>query len=352
MIAFRFSASLLCCLLFLAAVPLGDARAQVPLRDLQVGVDLLLAGNSESAADILLPLAEQGDADARYLLATDAQLQKSLAMEGWRLAQGSRDAADQQLRAWLGSSADAGHPGALEAMVSRGQDLATRMLYAERGADAGLIMAQEWIGVVRLGTYEGSEARPEEAVAWLRLAAEAGSSSAAIALGVRYLNGNGLPQDRELGVRWLIYATDLGDPTALMPLARAGASDSELVGGPEEALRWLMTAQENVGEGLARSARRLRDGLERDAIRRAEDDARIWWERKRADTSTPLGRVDRWLERAYEEDRDWANWEVAFLASNVDCPAPKLQRLVINNYDASAHFNACMFEALTAYGVR
>ena len=351
MVCRRF-ASLLCCLLLLSASPVGHASAQVPLRDLQVGVDLLLAGNPESAADILLPLAAQGDADARYLLATDAQLQKSVAMEGWRLAQGSQEAADRQLRAWLGSSADAGHPGALETMVSRGQDLTTRMHYAERGADAGLLAAQEWIGAVRLGTYEGSEARPEEAVAWLRLAAEAGSSSAAIALGVRYLSGNGLPQDRALGVRWLIYASDLGDPTALTPLARAGASDAELVGGPEEALRWLMTAQESVGEGLARSARRLRDRLERDAIRRAEDDARIWWERKRADPSTPLGRVDRWLERAYADERTWANWEVAFLASNVDCAAPRLQRLVINNYDASAHFNACMFEALDAYGVR
>ncbi|WP_119165527.1 tetratricopeptide repeat protein [Algihabitans albus] len=343
----RFVLPLFCCLLL--AAPL---RAQVPLGDLQIGVDLLLAGDAESAADILLPLAEQGDGDARYLLATDAQLSKSLAMEGWRRAHASREAADEQLQAWLGTTADAGHPGALEAMVSRGQNLATRMHYAERGAAAGLAVAQEWLGAARFGAYAESQARPEDAVAWLELAAEAGRSSAAIALGVRYLYGNGLPVDEERGVRWLIRATDLGDPTALLPLARAGATEPSVVGGREEALRWLMTAQENLGEGLARSARELGESLERDAIRRAEDDARIWWERKRADLSTPLGRTDRWLQEAFEESRDWANWEVAFLASNVDCPAPTLQRLVINNYEASGHFDACMLDALRAYGVR
>ena len=343
----RFFISLACCLLL--AAPL---RAQVPLSDLQPGVDLLLAGDVESAANILLPLAERGELDARYLLATDAQLGKSLAMEGWRGSLGGPEAAVEQLQAWLGTAADAGHPGALEAMVSRGQSLATRLHYAERGAGAGLPIAQEWLGVVRFGAYGEGEARPEDAVAWLRLAAEAGRSSAAIALGVRYLNGNDLPLDRNHGVQWLIYATDLGDPTALLPLARAGTSDPSLVGGREEALRWLMTAQENLGEGLARSARELRDSLERDAVRRAEDDARIWWERKRADLSTALGRTDRWLQESFEEDRDWANWEVAFLASNVDCPAPTLQRLVINNYEASGHFDACMRDGLSAYGVR
>ncbi len=330
----------------------AQAQAQAPLADLQIGVDLLLAGDAESAADLLLPLAEAGDADARYLVATDAQIQKTLALEGWRRAQGGAEAAEQQLQAWLGAAADAGHPGALEAMVTRGKDLATRLHYAEKGAEAGLPAAQEWLGAVRFGVYEADAAKPEEAVAWLEIAAGAGRASAAIALGVRYLQGKGLPQDEARGVRWLLRAADMGDPGALLPLARAAVAQPSLVGGPEEALRWLATARENTGESLSAGARNLRDGLERDAVERAEDDARIWWERKRDDPDTPLGRVDAWLARAFESGRSWANWEVAFLASNVDCEAPKLQRLVINNYESSGHFDACMLEALAAYGVR
>jgi TPR repeat protein len=325
---------------------------QAPVQDLQIAVDVLLAGDAESAAELLLPLAEQGDADARYLLATDAQLGKSLAMEGWRMRQGGPAAADDQLQAWLGTAADAGHPGALEAMVSRGQDLATRMHYAEKGADAGLVAAMEWLGSVRFGVYEEDLAKPEDGVAWLELAARKGRSSAAVNLGARYLEGKGLPADPEAGVRWLIRATDMGDPTALFPLARAAADDPSLVGGREEALRWLLTAQENSGGNLSAPEQRLRDGLEREAEARAEDDARIWWERKRDDRDTPIGRVAGWLENRFEAGREWANWEVAFLASNVDCSAPKLQRLDISNYEASGHFDACMLSALDAYGVR
>lgn len=347
----RLAAPFLACLLLLApAAPMHAQR--VPIQDLQIAIDVLLAGDAESAAELLLPLAEAGDADARYLLATDAQLHKTLAMEGWRLGQGSAEAARDQVQAWLGGAADAGHPGALEAMVSRGQDLATRMHYAEKGADAGLAAAMEWLGSVRFGVYAEDQAEPEEGVAWLELAARQGRSSAAVNLGVRYLEGRGLPADPERGIRWLVRASDMGDPTALFPLGRAAAEDPGLVGGREEALRWLLTAKENSGGSLAASEQRLRDSLERDAEARATDDARIWWERKRADRETPLGRVDAWLENRFEAGREWANWEVAFLASNVDCPAPKLQRLEISHYEASGHFDACMLSALEAYGVR
>jgi hypothetical protein len=344
--------ALLCVCLMLAVAPPLSARAQVPLQDLQIAVDLLLAGDAESAADLLIPLAERGDGDARYLLATDAQLARTLAMQAWILKQGGREAAAQQLQAWLGGAADAGHPGALEAMVSRGQDLATRMHYAEKGADAGLAAAMEWLGSVRFGVYEPDMTRIEEARSWLELAAERGRSSAAVNLGVRYLEGKGLPDDPERGLRWLVRATDMGDPTALFPLARAAAADPSIVGNREEALRWLLTARENSGQDLVAREQVLRDSLDRDAEDRAEDDARIWWERKRDDRSTPLGRVDAWLTTRFDEDREWANWEVAFLASNVDCPAPRLQRLSINNYEASGHFDACMLSALDAYGVR
>lgn len=328
------------------------AAAQVAVQDLQIGVDLLLAGDAASAAEVLIPVAERGDPDARYLLATDAQLQKAPAMAAWRRTQGGQEAAEQQLQAWLGTAADAGHRGALEAMVTRGKDLATRMHYAERGADADLAGAMEWLGSVRFGVYDADEVRAEEGLAWLQLAAERGRAASAINLGVRYLRGNGLPQDKERGVRWLLRASDMGDPSALMPLANAASEDPGLVGGREEALRWLLTAKENAGGAVDGMEQRLRDSLDRDAEARAEGDARIWWERKRDDPSTPIGRTARWLETRYDADREWANWEVAFLASNVDCPAPKLQRLDIANYESSGHFDACMTEALEAYGVR
>ena len=138
-----------------------------------------------------------------------------------------------------------------------------------------------------------------------------------------------------------------------MPLARAGASDAELVGGPEEALRWLMTAQESVGEGLARSARRLRDRLERDADpaggrRRPHlvgtEAERTPRPRSAGSTVGSSGPMPTSGPGPTGKSPSWPPTSTA--------RPPRLQRLVINNYDASAHFNACMFEALDAYGVR
>jgi TPR repeat protein len=201
--------------------------------------------------------------------------------------------------------------------------------------------------------YAADEARVDEAVSWLRLAAEAGRGSSAVNLGVRYLRGNGLEQDRRRGVRWLERGADLGEPSALLPLAQAVGAEPGLVeGGREEALRWVLTAKENAGEGIAGQERRLRDSLEAREEDGAEQGARIWWERKRSDPDTPIGRVNRWLQTRFESGREWANWEVAFLAGNVECPAPRLQRLAIDNYEASGHFDACMLDALAAYGVR
>ena len=89
--------------------------------------------------------------------------------------------ADRQLRAWLGSSADAGHPGALEAMVSRGQDLATRI--ALRGTRCRRRGAACGAGVDRRGApghlrraARRARRRPSPGCGWPRK--PAGSSAA------------------------------------------------------------------------------------------------------------------------------------------------------------------------------
>ena len=49
---------------------------------------------------------------------------------------------------------------------------------------------------------------------WYRLAAEQGNASAQYNLGVRYANGEGVPQDDAEAVKWYRLAAEQGDASA------------------------------------------------------------------------------------------------------------------------------------------
>ena len=96
-----------------------------------------------------------------------------------------------------------------QAQTQTGDLVETLRLAAEQG-DA---IAQYALGV----KYENGRGVPEdetEAVRWYRLAADQGLRAAQFNLGLMYLNGRGVPQDDAEAVRWYRLAAEQGDAAA------------------------------------------------------------------------------------------------------------------------------------------
>ncbi len=77
--------------------------------------------------------------------------------------------------------------------------------------------------------------RHDKAVEFLRLAAGWGDKAAQMALGVAYFNGDGVPQDRALGLAWLGLAAERGGARAsgLFASARGLVDDAEFARADE-----------------------------------------------------------------------------------------------------------------------
>ena len=80
----------------------------------------------------------------------------------------------------------------------------------------------------------------EEAVKWFRRAAEQGVAQAQFSLGVRYLDGLGVPKDEVQAAAWLILAAANGVPAApkMRDLARSRISKEQLAEAQALATEW------------------------------------------------------------------------------------------------------------------
>ncbi|HEU4992363.1 MAG TPA: hypothetical protein VFT52_07735 [Luteimonas sp.] len=80
-----------------------------------------------------------------------------------------------------------------------------------------------------LASRQWSAGRHDKAVELLQLAASWGDKAAQTALGVAYFNGDGVPQDRALGLAWLGLAAERRGVTAtgLFASARSKVDDAE-----------------------------------------------------------------------------------------------------------------------------
>jgi TPR repeat protein len=80
-----------------------------------------------------------------------------------------------------------------------------------------------------LASRQWSAGRHDKAVELLQLAAGWGDKAAQTALGVAYFNGDGIPQDRALGLAWLGLAAERRGATAtgLFASARSKVDDAE-----------------------------------------------------------------------------------------------------------------------------
>ena len=91
-------------------------------------------------------------------------------------------------------------------------------------------------------TGDGIARDPPRAIELLTLAAEAGDTQAAAALGAAHANGEGTPQSWPEGIKWTRKAAEAGDPAALTNIGIA--YDLGIPGQPDpaEALVWYSKA--------------------------------------------------------------------------------------------------------------
>jgi TPR repeat protein len=137
---------------------------------LEEGVAAYKHGNYATARRILLPLAEQGSAEAQF---------------------------------WLG------------AMYEHGQGVAHDYREARHwvrlAADQGYALAQTFLGIA-YGEGRGVMQDYQKALKWTRLAAEQGEAIAQLYLGFMYEEGIGVPQDYQRAYMWSnIAASKHGD---------------------------------------------------------------------------------------------------------------------------------------------
>ena len=92
-------------------------------------------------------------------------------------------------------------------------------------ADAGNSEAQNDVALLFL-----SHGKPESAIYWLNLAAEQGYADAMHWIGRCHIDGNGLPQDENLGIMWLAKAAAHGH---LISQEQMQVMRAKFIGKPE-----------------------------------------------------------------------------------------------------------------------
>jgi TonB family protein len=220
--------------------------------------------NYEKAFDHLMPVAEEGDAQAQFLLG-----------EMYRSGNGASTnfgkAAD-----WYRKAADQGHVEAqfeLARMRSRGQahsssDEETVRLY-RAAALQGHVQAQHTLG----NLYDEGDGAPQDtamAFRFFQLCAAQGDADCKAHVGWMYAEGRGVETDAQRAVRWLRESVIGGDPYGEYYLALMYLDGRGLPQDTAEAIRLLERAVTNEIE-LARIklARLYFEGkvVERDPLR-------------------------------------------------------------------------------------
>ena len=174
---------------------------------LEEGIQAYKNGDYATAARELLPLAQQGDARAQFL---------------------------------LGALYAQGHGVPL--------DYSAAAQWFRRAAEQGHVAAQYNLGV-RYHEGRGVPRDPAQAAEWFRRAAQQGFARAQYNLGVLYANGEGVLRDASQAAQWFRRAADQEDPKAQYNL---GLFYVEGVGVPQdygEAYVWFTLAAARMPPG-------------------------------------------------------------------------------------------------------
>ena len=175
--------------------------------DVEEGIRAYQSGDYPTAVRALLPLAQQGDARAQFLL-------------GALYAQG----------------------------YSVPQDYGVAAQWFRRAAEQGHVAAQFNLG----GQYHegrGVPHDPGQAAAWFRRAAQQGFARAQYNLGVLYVHGDGVPRDASQATQWFRRAADQEDPKAQYTLGLLYAEGAGVPRDDGEAYVWFTLAAARLPPG-------------------------------------------------------------------------------------------------------
>ena len=176
---------------------------------LTLGLTIIVAEVPAQDVDSLRHLAEQGNADAQFILGQYS------GMAGLRSGGRGRMHLDlNEAFRWYKLAAEQGHAGA----------------QAELGES------------YRYGF--GVQHNKQEAVRWWTLAAEQGHAGAQAELGNAYALEDDMPRDYEAALRWLRLATDQGDAEGQLILGILYGSGRGVNQDFQEAARWWTLAAE------------------------------------------------------------------------------------------------------------
>jgi TPR repeat protein len=227
-------------------INLADVPSRTSLDD---GLTALKRGDYPTALRLLRSLADQGNAAARFNLATMYDNGRGVPMD------------DAEAARWYRLAAEQGYAAAqnnLGAMYRSGegvpQDFAEAVKWFRLAADQGSAVAQNNLG----GMYDNGRGVPKsaaEAVKWYRLAAEQGYAAAQNNLGAMYRSGQGVPQDPAEAVKWFQKAADQGSAAAQTNLGSMYRNGEGVPQDFAEAVRWYRlaarqgnaSAQNNLG---------------------------------------------------------------------------------------------------------
>ena len=175
-------------------------------------------GDYATALKFFRPLAEQGSAEAQFLLGSFYQIGQGVPEDFVEAAKWYRKAAEQ---------GDASAQALLGGMYRDGrgvaEDYAEAVKWYRKAAEQGNAEAQNFLGVMY---FIGRDVPQDyvKAAKWNRLAAEQGDAEAQYFLGVSLLIGKGVPEDIVQAHMWLNLAAAQGVEIALKSLNIAAGS--------------------------------------------------------------------------------------------------------------------------------
>lgn len=183
----------------LLALALSAILSPPAAADFAAGLTAYQRGDEVTAVREWTPLAEAGDAEARFRL--------------WQVLRGRN-----YLKAlvWLMKAGEQGHIEALNDLagvylMGRGlpEDAGKALELYREAAGQGSVEAQKNLGNIYLdGEIVTSD--PIEAAMWYRMAAEQGDREAQASLGDMFAQGRGVPRDDEEAAKWLRRAAGRG----------------------------------------------------------------------------------------------------------------------------------------------
>jgi uncharacterized protein len=149
---------------------------------------------------------------------------------------------------------------------NNGSDISAVQELAEKGDSS----AQLALG---LAYQNGQGVRQDDGIAarWYRKAAEAGNSEAQNHLGIMYMNGSGVNRDKEEAVRWYLIAAKRRNAHAMFNLGTAYYNGDGVGIDDVRAFAWFLLAQDSgstsATEAVQRAERELPKGTIDSAIR-------------------------------------------------------------------------------------